>query len=273
MTASGDVVQSIGCDYITCLAKDAAGWHPLKMHGFELLRMEEAAGNKMAGFGMSGFTGLKCGSVQVAQRDKEFLVRLSSYRAANSWTTVARCSDNVSRFDVQATVFVVPDPARRIDREKRLARLEAKKGGDKKVVRWVADNRGGYTLYLGVRSSNVFGRIYDKYAQTQLDHYRGCVRYEVQFQGHLARRVCFGLRDNASQISHMASHVMQFFNGRGLRLEIQSNDEARYSCSRERSDAEKCLVWLRTAVSPSVKRLIDAGKGEEVYRALGLIVD
>lgn len=273
MSAARDVLQSIGCDYITCLAKKAAGWHPLKMHSYELLRTEEQKGNKLSGFGMSGFSGFKCGGVQVGQRDDEFLCRLSSDAAALNWTTVYEVSDNVSRIDLQATVRVIDGPTKRIERERKLAEANAASVNTKRVVRWVQDNQGGFTCYLGVRGSNCFGRVYDKFAQSSLDHYRECVRYEVQYHDKLARFVARTVFTCDSPIPRVASYISQFFSGRGVNISLPYEDGARYSCSRPRSDNDKTLEWLASSVRPSVIRLIDAGRGEEVMRALGLVTD
>jgi len=56
MSVNTDVLHELGVDYITCVAKEAGGWHQLKSTAFELLRVEEKKGNKVSGFGMAGNT-------------------------------------------------------------------------------------------------------------------------------------------------------------------------------------------------------------------------
>src|SRR5690349_5400537 len=137
MSVNTDVLHELGVDYITCVAKEAGGWHQLKSTAFELLRVEEKKGNKVSGFGMAGFTGFKCGGVQVGQRDEEFLCRLSSEAAQVSWRSVKQFSDNVSRLDLQATVRVESGPSSRIERERRAALRHAASQKGKRVVQWV----------------------------------------------------------------------------------------------------------------------------------------
>lgn len=247
----------------------------MKLHavGSALFRTEADFGNKVKPWGMAGFSGWRCGSVQVGTRDQEVCVRLSSDAAARSWRQVVQHCQNVSRFDVQATVQVAGSVARLIDKYKRAARRNSTKFGDKRRVRWVQEHHGGYTLYLGNRQSNVFGRIYDKYAESKMDHYKNCVRAEAQFQYKLARIIAHGLYSLPSPMPRMASHLTQFFHGRDVDLELPFTDAATYCCSRQRSDVAKTLAWLQTSVRPSIMMLVALGHGEDMFRALGLISD
>jgi len=266
-----DVLISLGVDYLTATAVEADSWQPLHSHASGLFRHQAEIGNQPKPWGMSGFKGWSCGSVAIGRRDKETIVRLSSDAANLSWRKVVQLSGNVSRIDLQATVRTVDEPSTRIDRHRSEAEGDSEKSGNRKVVRWIRDNRGGYTLYLGQRSSIVFGRIYDKYEECKLDHFKRCVRYEVQYHNKLALRVASALESDHATMPRITSYCRQFFSGRGIELEIQCNDKARYSCSRGRSDADKHLEWLARAVRPTVERLIACGRGAEALRALGLV--
>lgn len=268
-----DVVTDMAVDYITATVKSKSDSYQLVWLGTELFRTQGLYGNRPRPFGMSGFKGWKCGAVDTATRDDEYMLRVSGGAAASAWKQIVPLADHVSRLDLQATVKVTSGTTRRIERHRRAARAHATKMHDKPIVRWVADHRGGYTLYLGARESICFGRIYDKYAHTQLDHYRDCVRYEVQYHNKLATSLATGLSRESSSLSHTAAYISQFFRGRGVALDLPWDDKATYCCSRPRSDDEKTLGWIEASVRPSVIRLVDAGKGEEVLRALGLVTD
>lgn len=273
MTASEDVLTELACDYITCIAPETRGGFGLHSAASSLFRWQAETGNKIRGFGMSGFSGWQCGSVAIGTRKDDVMVRLSSDSAASSWRTVAQHAANITRFDVQATIKLPDGPTQRISRDRRAARRDSQAKHDVPIVRWIQDHKGGFTLYLGARSSLVFGRIYDKWQRDQLDHYVNCIRYEVQFQRELAWNVATDLLATSSERPRIASRVLQFFHGRGISLELPYQDAATYCCSRPRSDVDKNLEWLRTAVRPCVTRLIAAGRGDDVFRALGLIVD
>jgi hypothetical protein len=270
---SEDVLITIGVDYLTATAIEPRGWEPMHAAATTLFRTQADEGNEPKPWGMSGFKGWRCGSVEVGKRDDETIVRLSSDSAYRAWRTVVQHANNISRIDLQATVLPSVGPTRTIDRHRRQATRDAKKTENHKVVRWIQDNRDGYTLYLGQRSSICFGRIYDKYAHSKLDQYKGCVRYEVQYHNKLALRIASALNSDYQTIPRIAGYIQQFFHGRAIDLVIQSDAWATYSCSRPRSDAEKNLSWLRNAVRPTVLRLIALDRGDEVLRALGLVED
>jgi len=268
-----DVLVGIGVDYLTATATESNGHEPLHSYASQLFRVQCDKGNNPKPWGMAGFKGWRCGSVEIGKRNDETIVRLSSDSAYLSWRPVVQHASNVSRIDLQCTVLPVDGPTKRINQNRRQALRDASRSNDRKVVRWIQDNRDGYTLYLGQRTSIVFGRVYDKFVQSGLDHYKGCVRYEVQFQNKLALNVACGLSKDHSTIPRIAGYCSQFFRGRGIELKLPHQELGNYSCSRRRSDVDRNLAWLTNAVRPTVLRLIALGRGEEVLRAIGLVDD
>lgn len=271
MSTPRDSLHSLGCDYVTATVADERSSPEFHAYATTLFRTESDCGHKVKPFTGSGFKGWQCGSVQISTLDHRCMVRLSSHVAARAWRPLVQLSDNVSRFDLQATFGLEGDVTARINRHLKAAAKHSAALDHKPVVRWIRDLRGGYTLYLGGRESLCFGRIYDKWQREKLDHYKGTIRFEVQFQKKLSRMVGRTLLALDSPMPRMASYVTQFFQDRGVDLRIRTQDKARYSCSRNRSDDDKNLGWLQHAVRPCVLRLIDAGRGEDVFQALGLI--
>ena len=266
-----DVLHSIGVDYLTATAVEPDDYQPLHSLATALFRVQAEKGNNPKAWGMAGFKGWSCGSVAIGRREKETLVRLSSDSAALSWRGVVHLATNISRIDLQATVLPHDGPSARIDRHRNQAHDNSAESGNRKVVRWVRDNRGGYTLYLGQRTSICFGRIYDKSVESKLSCYEGCIRYEVQYHNKLAKRVACALASDHQTIPRIASYCRQFFSGRGVDLELQYNDRSTYCSPRTRSDADRNLAWLSQAVRPTVLRLIACGRGAEALSALGLV--
>jgi hypothetical protein len=266
-----DVLVGVGVDWLTATAVETGGYQPMHSAATAIFRTQADEGNEPKPWGMAGFKGWRCGSVEIGRRNDETLVRLSSDSAYLSWRQIAQHANNISRIDLQATVLPIDGPTQTINKHRRDALADSEKTGNKKVVRWIQDNREGYTLYLGNRTSICFGRIYDKYQHSKMDHYRGCVRYEVQYHNKLAVHIASALGSDYRTIPRITSYISQFFRGREIRLEFPDKNWATYSCTRRRSDAEKNLAWLAASVRPTVSRLIALGRGEEVLRALGLI--
>jgi len=268
-----DSLIGLGCDYVTVTATEAAVSSPLRMLASDIYYHQSHSGNESRPWSMAGFRGWRCGGIEIGVRGDEAIVRASGAVSELHWKKLVAVASNVTRFDVQATVRMASSVTRRISACQRAAQRDAERYKGKRIVRWVADNQGGYTLYLGSRQSLVFGRIYDKYAKSKLDHYRNAVRYEVQFQHDAARTLATVLERCGDTSPRFAAHCQGFFRSRGVPLEIAPADGATISCSRTRSDNEKNLAWLQKAVRPCVQRLMDAGEGERVMRALGLIVE
>lgn len=271
MDHADDVLVGLGVDYLTATAVEPGGYRPMHSAATALFRVQADEGNEPKPWGMSGFKGWRCGSVEIGRREDETLVRLSSDSAYLSWRKITQHANNISRIDLQATVLPILGPTKTIDKHRREARIDARKSKDKKVVRWIQDNRDGYTLYLGNRTSICFGRIYDKFQQSKMDHYKGCVRYEVQYHNKLALHIASSLASDHQTIPRVTSYIMQFFRGRRLSLDLPGDAWATYRCTRRRSDADKNLEWLRTSVRPTVLRLLALGRGEEVLKSLGLV--
>ena len=263
----------MACDYITCYASQDVPVTGLGALASSLFRHQSELGNKHYGWSMSGFKGFKCGEVEVGKRNDEVLVRLHGTSAELSWRNLYERSSNVSRIDLQATILVQGGVTKAIETFRRDARRFAKARHDLPIVRWVCDHRGGYTLYLGARSSNCFGRIYDKYHHTKMEYYRDCLRAEVQYQDEFALRVAQRLYAEHSPITLMSSYISRFLERRGCRLEFSGISAAGITCPRNRSDVDRNLIWLERSVRPCIKRIMDAGRGAEALRALGLVQD
>lgn len=260
----------LGCDYITGTTPEDSLINGLQTLGLDLMHSEACNGNQARPWGQSGFTGYSCGLVQLGMRENEVMLRLSGNAAAQSWKRVVQLSQNISRMDLQATIRVPSGPTRKIERHHREALSDAKAKKDIPIVRWIRENRGGYTLYLGSRESLVFGRLYDKWQRDKLDHYKEAVRFEVQFQKGLAGRVSRTLESLDSPLPRVASYVQSFFVGRGVRLTLADADGLTFCSPRSRSDDERRLMWLSRAVRPSLLSLADRGKLSEVLEALGI---
>jgi DNA relaxase NicK len=271
MTPAEPILVSLACDYITGVALEETSFAQLRYLANTLFHTELDFGNQKKSWGMSGFKGWSCGHVQLGVRDHEFICRLGGESAARNWKQVHACATNISRFDMQATVKYPRGPTSVIDAVRAQALAHAAAHDDVPVVRWIADNRGGYTLYLGARESNAFARVYDKFAREKTEHFRSCVRYEVQYNSRLARIVTNTLARESSPVPHFAAGIRSFLDARGVDLDLPYEGQLTFCSPRNASDVDRKLIWLAKAVRPSVLSCIAAGRGEEALRALGLV--
>jgi hypothetical protein len=138
----------------------------------------------------------------------------------------------------------------------------------------------GGTLYIGHRSSDIFGRLYDKGAQMGGDlPPRMLWRYEVEYKRAPAAAVAAGLwgpcTSTEDRRGMILTNVEAFFRERGLPVPFTAPTDTHHSVVRfatRQEDAEKTLRWLTQQVQPAILRLSLEGNAERVAEALGLCV-
>lgn len=269
MSANPEILE-IGIDWITATATHKTSARKLYLEGTRLLEDEARSGNDRHHWSMQGYQGFKCGSVQVGTRHDGGIVRLSGGYANDHWTTVFKKADNVSRLDVQVTIKPDNGASRFIQQTyKRACRYSSSltRGPEVKSFRSL---RSGNTVYLGSRKSEVFGRCYDKWRESKLDHYAECVRLEVEMKERLALRAAAGLYDSRRPATDMLGIVYYFFQKRAGATWTAVNMPTFIKGRRSATDRERQLEWVRTACAPTIKRLIADGYRDEVLECLGL---
>jgi hypothetical protein len=181
----------------------------------------------------------------------------------------------VTRLDLAATFT--------LDRPMPIVRDAAANLRDSWRVVLPASGKGGGTLYIGSRSSDAFGRLYDKGAELNrcLDKADQIApeylwRAEVEFKAKRAR-ACYEEFDKAV---HAADHrrfvaetVLSWFQGRGMFLPVISQERSIISVASRCTDDVRTIKWLREQVQPAVLRLADNGRLAEAAEALGVDPD
>lgn len=259
-----------GVDYITSTSASRSSTRELLAVGEKLMKREYRNGGIEKSWGMSGFTGWCCGHVQMGRRGQEGIVRLGSIVAQDKWRMVHAAGSNVSRLDLQVTTRTETPARKSIARHFRQASRWSKASPGRSTVSIFSTSDGPSTVYCGKRSSDQFGRIYDKGAESGLDHWTNAVRYEVEMKAERAMRAADFLASQSKPLVQVQSLVSTFFSGRGCDLQWTWAD-TNISCPRSRSDLERRLRWIEESVRPSVLLLMHRGKSKEVLAALGLV--
>lgn len=207
-----------GVDWITLTALDQDKGEFLLRAATWLSSQAVLNGNDKKPWSMSGFRGWTTKGVQYGTRDAEVIVRLSGDTAHDNWKEVYDDANNCTRIDVQATFKlnceVTPVINRHFDQAKRFSK-------DRKrapTLSMLSTNNGPSTLYFNRRVSETFGRIYDKGAESKLDHLRNCIRYEVELKGNAAQRMSAYLRSREDSDMAAGLYAVDFFERRSCRL-------------------------------------------------------
>jgi len=233
---------------------------------------QRRAGNDVRPWGMSGFDGFICGPIQIGTRGVETIVRLTGEYASSNWRRFYALADGCSRLDLQVTVDTHRKASTVVAKHYRQAARARGRNKNFPKVWECRDSNGPATLYFGKRVSALFGRVYDKFSESQAKWPEGAVRFELQHNGKAAKLIASKLFRARSEKVAIADRVSSYFRNHGLTplWPIEFNDN--YNCPRRRSDDDKRLAWLQAQVRPSVAALVAAGKTRELLEALNLTV-
>jgi Replication initiation factor len=239
----------------------------------KLLHREEAAGNRIRHSSMFGFSGLACGGVFVGRSGQGYLYRLSGDAAAVWWHDVYHASTNVSRLDVASTIQRWGDRRDLSYVHAEEARSHARVHSPRTKVTRIDGGASGRTVNIGSRTSEAYGRIYDKHAESKRAEYEFCWRYETEFKRVLAKSAA-NLLDPCSGLAAAPGEMARgWFGRRGIGLEQCRASSSLPSSAGRPTEVQSRLRWLRTGVSGSTAFLIERGMIKEVLAALKLTSD
>lgn len=242
----------------------------------------EGCGWKVKKWGMKGYVGYRIAGMAWGMRHDGCIMMLSGQDAAINWLPALALADNVTRLDLAATIFlqspfinVAKRAYARLITDPTLCQTK------KRRYSYVENSAGGQTCYVGSRSSDQFGRLYDKGCESSEEAITppGWVwRYEVEFKSYRAKKLAAQMEKTAElelesvpdTISHL---VFNWFRARGIPPiwnDVATDTNWVLELEARITDDEAALSWLTVQVRPSVERLIGNGREAEVFEALGI---
>jgi len=267
---SGTIIDT-GCDWFTCTFADSkAARHAIQKATIHL-SSEHQNGNEKRHWSAFGYEGFQCGGIRFGTRHDGLAVMLSGPTAQQHWPKYFKHCSNVSRFDLQVTVrYERPSHTVLAQHYKKAQRYHRKKIARRRVTLLKSTDHSA-TIYLGSRSSERYGRVYQKDAESRLDHYSKSLRYEIEFKGAAALEVAKHLSGRHQNKDTGLLLITTWFKDSGIDLlSLKDDGNSFIRVSRSRSDNIRRLEWLRLHVSSSVQELIEAGQLLNLIEALGL---
>jgi DNA relaxase NicK len=260
-----------GVDYLTCTFKPESKLTQLEFLLARLKAIEVQKGNFESPWGMAGFTGWRVGGLEWGIRDDGLLVRLSGEVARDWWPKFGKLASNCSRIDLQQTIMVAEDWPNTIRKHWQEMRSWWQGNVHRPEPKVIAGPTGPQTIYSGKRTSDVFMRVYHRGSKAGLEDRQGHVRYEVELKRDRAADVLALLLRSEIPGEVICSQCCTMLSARGCRLALKYDVPSCSHVAPSKSDADRCLSWLRNAVRPSVEKLIASGRKEETLAALGLL--
>lgn len=259
-----------GVDWITATAPCAFEFERFREEGESLLDRERSAGREVRPALLRDYVGHRGEHLFFGTREEDQCIVLSGQRAALDWKSIAPHARNVSRFDMQVSVWThgeQPQLARAGFAKLKRSPPQRGRPAEFKLTR---THPYGETLNYGKRTSDAYGRLYDWSSAHKAAEAATIWRYEVEFKRRYAAAHCRALLNADDPRTHTASVVHQWWSQR--RVEPSwAVGESRFSNGALIKEPERdALAWLRSSVSKTVKRLIDQHGLEPVLLALGL---
>ena len=244
----------------------------------------EGQGNVRRKWGMKGYVGYNIAGLRWGIRDDSDICMLSGPVAALNWEPALALAENVTRLDLAVTLTLSKPKLDVARAAYSLIITDPDKCHCKKrKFTFIENNAGGQTLYIGSRASDQFGRLYDKGCESQelVCAPPGVIwRYEIEFKSYRAKNIAAQLaethRKEESDISSDIGHFVNlWFLGRNVTpIWVAAPDDMDWTCEIDAAitDDDASLRWLSIQVRPTVERLLDRKRADEVFEALGITV-
>lgn len=261
-------------DWLTLTFKEGGKWEAARVAAQHALQREVADGEDEKPLRFQGYDGCQAGRVGYGTRDDGAIIRLSGSLADEGLRDLLPLASNVSRIDLALTLSLPPTWPNPMKEGFRVGPTIKPARGAAPDYQLIEHSRQGTTLYVGARTSPRFGRVYDKWKQSQLDFYRGCTRYELEAKGRLAARVAAAVAGAADRRSTIRVYVRDYFQPRGVDVPYDETDaDLHLSLYRPRTSDFSRLHWLGTQVKGVIDDLRARGRDADVDAALGTNVE
>lgn len=263
-------------DWLTCTWKhedSGSASHLERVLAFERVMLQN--GNTQEVTQWQGYLGRKTGSFFVGERTDGYCVRVSGSSSHAAFTSIYLPSMHVSRLDIAVTVWLQPSKA---DlglialSDARIAKLAGKAKNPATITHFESDD-GGFTLYIGKRSSRAYGRLYNKEAESGDLYYEGAWRYEVELHNATATETATELHYALFPLEEaICSAVWAYWHAKGVNPAFDTFPSGIEIVlpRREETTIDRSLRWLAEQVRPTVARLSAIGYTSSVLAALGL---
>lgn len=259
-----------GIDWITATQQPGDDAWKFEQQAEAMLSEQREEGRPVSRATLRDYTGWRGESLFVGTRDQDSIIVASAGVAARHWKTVAQTARNVSRLDLQVSVWThgeTPQLARYA--YNKLQRLPPKRGRPRSFT-LIRTHPHGETLNVGKRQSDAYGRLYDWSSAHKAAEAATIWRYEVEYKRAYAlgcAHALLSVDDDRAEVSH---RVHRWFRDRGV-IPTWSATGTRLSNGHAlEKPATDALAWFRSSLSKTVAKQVKLHGLDAVVDALGL---
>lgn len=268
------IISERRIDWVTGFSRTGDRAARLAEVGQDILSREIGAGDKCTSFGFEGFYGQRTKHAFVGERHDGVLVRLGSETASDYIANVLPLFDHVSRIDYAVTVY---DESASISPADDIWRKAVDEDEDAALMPTVTRTQkrwGGYTTYIGDRSSAVMARVYDKHMESKGEYHNGSWRFELELKRHASEQEFARLNGNPEREERAPDLIATQFSAWGLLVpwRVGSPTELWHTPPRQR-DIERSRRWLKDQVGKSARWVASHDGVDGVLKLLALDED
>lgn len=259
-----------GIDWITATGDAMGNAGALAAVGYQVLKDKRDAGFEVKLASRFSFRGFASDHFFVGDNDHGACVIVSGSECVPLGAKIIRAADNVSRLDLQVTVSTgIERPYLALDHYRMLRALYVQ-NSTRRNVSIIQNYPVGETLMLGKRTSDCYGRIYDKGVESKTAAARSLWRYEVELKRKPAAQVALQHVFSDRPLSDVSSFVHQWFTARGCAPRWAPEVDRQAGEPLFHSHTSRYLPWFRDSVRHSVRKAITLHGLVPVVEALGL---
>ena len=267
-------ILQVGVDYATFTAKVGSRASEAYARAKYILDQENESGNTAKPWKGFSYLGWTSSHITLGKRSDGIIIRLSGELADYHWRSFRAMCDKCSRLDVAITGRCELASFNVASLSLREARAWKRQHDTRLNVGYHLSEPGGQTVEIGSRSSEKYGRIYDKYAESGAPWQPGTWRWELEAKGEYAEAIsnhAFGEPDRRDFYARVA---LGYFAERGVSLPCKiDKSQWRYVRVLEKLTVERKLQYLERSIKPLVREVALAVGEKTVLDCLGLWPD
>jgi len=260
-------------DWITGTANSDRGRATIAEIAHEYLNQQIELGFEPRAWKSYQYEGWRINGASWGKRASDDIITFSGEISHFYWKPLVAYLDTCSRLDLAVTQWYTEHD---INLASKYWQDINRRAGSEAITRrytYITNLLGGDTIYVGSRSSQAFGRIYDKAMQSLDEHFANAWRWEVELHKPIALVVLKALDSAEDEQNTIIAQVKTWFEDRLIRCPFEpKQDTIDIVVPRKRKTRdEQTIEWLEGQVSGSVKKLAERGKISQVLEALGLV--
>lgn len=262
-------IQS-GVDWITATAKAGSASLDLEKLADEVLEQKRDAGRDVKPASRLSYRGYETDHFFFGRRTEDSAVIVSSHEAGRLARSIIDIATNVSRLDLQVTVWTHGEQCNlAVENYRKLvaSRRQAHRPGQ---ISLTTSYPQGDTLNVNKRSSDTYGRLYDKAAEAKAAPPHTIWRYEVEYKRRAAMAVASAYAHATSGPDFTRDRIHSFWRSKGVEPTFEPSKGARLEPLSIDSPERDVLTWFETSLSITVARAIKRHGLKATLDALGL---